>query len=131
MNAAPIYKWVDDAGNVTYSQRQPPPDVERETIQPAPGQVDSVEAVRQLQQRIEYLDGLQQQRRHQAGQSEAEAESMRVKAAACENAGRRQASLQNPRISQVDAAGNRRRMGEEERLAALQKTREYLQENCR
>jgi len=129
--AAQIYKWVDNAGNVIYSQKPPPAGVERETIEPETGRLDADGAVKELQERIDYLDNLQLQRRQQAREREAASEDMRKKQAACESAQSRLASLQNPRVNEVDAQGNRRRLSEEERLAGLNRVNKYLEENCR
>lgn len=73
--AVPIYKWVDDAGRVTYSSLPPPASVRAEKVEPAPQ--PAVENVREAEERTE---------RARALARELEAERLRQEAEAAEAA---------------------------------------------
>jgi len=78
-HAAPLYKWVDSAGQVIYSSRPPPAGTQVEKVQ-APPQ-PSAEEVRQTEERAkrieEQANALEAQRREQEAQ---EAEEARLRA---------------------------------------------------
>lgn len=73
--AVPIYKWVDDAGRVTYSSLPPPAGVRAEKVEPPPQ--PAVDDVRQAEERTE---------RARALARELEAERLREEAEAAEAA---------------------------------------------
>lgn len=73
--AVPIYKWIDDAGRVTYSSLPPPRGVPAEQVEPPPR--PAAEDVRQAEERT---------RRAQALGRELEAERLREEAEAAEAA---------------------------------------------
>lgn len=85
--AVPIYKWVDDAGRVTYSSLRPPAGVRAEKVEPAPQ--PPVEDVRQAEERTE---------RARALARELEAERIRQEAEAAEAARRRALQVPPPPI---------------------------------
>src|SRR3989304_51680 len=63
---AAIYKWVDENGDVQYSQTPPPSGVAGETIEPPPQTVDTETATKQLNEQERQFEELRKQRQEQA-----------------------------------------------------------------
>lgn len=77
--AVPIYKWVDDAGRVTYSSLPPPAGVRAEKVEPAPQ--PALEDVRQAEESTERARALARELEAERLQQEAEAaEAARLRA---------------------------------------------------
>ena len=128
---AEMYKWVDEDGQVQYTQSPPPPGVEGETIKPPPPPASPEEAQKQMQAREELLDGLQEDRQNKV---ETDAQAAAGAAWTEENCRRARASVSayqvpNALIAQPD--GSRTRITEEQRLAGLKEAQERVKEYCK
>jgi len=130
LTAAELYKWVDAEGNVNYTQSPPPPGTQGTTIKPPPP-VANEASRQQLDQRIDSLNKLTEQRQKQVEQRQkTEGEQLEQKRL-CEQARSRLASLERPRVSVTASDGSSRILGEEERMQGLEKARQQLQELCK
>lgn len=78
-HAEPLYKWIDDAGNVNYSSSPPPAGVRAETVQPPPP--PSAEEIRQAEESVERAQALARDLEDERLRQEtAEAEAARQRA---------------------------------------------------
>lgn len=125
-----IYKWVDDEGNVHYTQ-SPPQDRSSELLAPAPGPADPREAIEALDEMHRKADEMRQQRLDRQSEQQREQDLASRKRANCEQARNR---LEQLRTSQrpytMDASGERVRMSEEQRAAAIRQAEANVAENC-
>ena len=130
-HAAEVFKWVDEQGNVTYSQRPPPKGQQTETITTRSGSaIDKSDVDARMQKQIKMAEDAQEDRTKRGEeQQQAQAEQAK-KQQMCENARRRVASYQRPRVNKVDADGSRSRATEEERQAELQRAEAAVKELC-
>ncbi len=126
--SARVYKWVDEDGNVQFSQN-PPPGVESDVVEPKYSK-GSTQAQQDLQDRVEGFRKRADQRQKNADEKQQQAEEKAAKKQRCDNARRRLASYSRPRVNKVSEDGQRVRIGEEQRQAELAKAREYLAEHC-
>lgn len=127
---AEMYKWVDENGNVQYTQHPPPGDIKAETIKPPP-KVDSESALQELDEQQKQLEEVRAGRQKQ-GEEVAKAEE--EKAWYVENCRRAQATLasyQVPNALIQQADGSRTRISEEDRQAGLAKANEMIKEYCK
>ncbi|MBW9267151.1 MAG: DUF4124 domain-containing protein [Candidatus Thiodiazotropha sp. (ex. Lucinisca nassula)] len=128
---AETYRWVNEEGVVTYSQR-PPPDVKAETVKirttPAGSGVDSKKQLEELRQR---LADSAEDRALKKAQKKEQAE---IKA---EN--RKNCNTARKNLEQLTALGNRLykteagyvRLTEEDRQKKMQQAREQIKEHCK
>ncbi len=126
---AKMYKWVDEDGQVQYSQSPPNSDVKVEEIKP-PGKVDTESAQKQLEAQKDRANAFSEKRieaENETKKAEAEAEQ---KLKQCEQARARLKSFQRPRVNLLDEDGNRVRAKEEDRLKGLEDAKKYLSDNC-
>lgn len=126
---AEMYKWVDEEGNTHYTQSPPPGDIEAKTIKPPP-EINSEYEQKQIQGRQELLDDWQKAREEKKQAELKQQQEAEEKAAKCEQARKRLASYQRPRIMIKDADGNPTRIGEDKRMAELEKSRELVKQLC-
>jgi hypothetical protein len=126
---AELYKWVDEAGNVVYTDK-PPPDAQVEVIPPPPP-VDSesaLEALREQQQKFDTLKQEEQKRTEETRKSE---EELAVAKANCELARDKLTRLRDlPRVYVEEKDGTRRRLGEDERQARIAAAEQDIQKYC-
>jgi hypothetical protein len=131
---AEIYKWVDEDGNVHYSQRQPPKESQPQTTEIVDLKTGggSDDARKALDKDIQRADKLRTERlKHQADQQQAAAEQAERKRG-CDSARARLQSLEeSQRIFHIDEQGNRVRVGEEQRQADMAEAREQIAEYCK
>ncbi len=127
---AAMYKWVDEEGNTHYSQSPPPGDIKGETIKPPP-RINPEYDTKKQGERSQMLDDIQK-KREQAREEQLKAEEESAqKQKQCEQARARLASYERPRIMVKDADGNPTRIGEDQRMAELEKSRELVRELCK
>lgn len=127
--SAEMYKWVDDEGNVQYTQT-PPPDRQAETIKPPPS-VDSESAGKTLTEKKQQLDMRRQQDSRAAEETQKVAAEAAKKKQACEAARQSLEKLQStPRVYEKDAYGDRRRIAEEERQKRISEAQERIGKTC-
>ena len=125
---AEMYKWVDENGEVHYSDKQPAAEVETETIKPPP-EADVEQARKELEAR---------QSRYKTEESEKPAEEekvseeeLAVKKRNCElGRDKLQRLVDNPRVYSTAEDGSRTRLGEDERQARIKEAREMIKTNC-
>src|SRR5579885_2953356 len=111
--AAEMYKWVDENGQVHYSQL-PPPGAKAETVKPPP-KVDTEQAVDELKAREK---GFDERRKAEAKQAETTVKKEEEAAA--------------PQKSfKTDANGNRVRLTEEERQKEIAEMQKIIARDCK
>jgi len=127
---AVTYKWVDEEGNVQYTQTPPPAGIEAETIKPPP-KVDTEKAVKGLQAQEEKATKLRQNRLDTAKKEEEVKQELELQKKNCEMARARLASYEQPMVKFVQEDGSRVRATEEERQAEIAKSQEMIKEWCK
>ncbi|MGH8468666.1 MAG: DUF4124 domain-containing protein [Gammaproteobacteria bacterium] len=126
---AEMYKWIDDEGQVQYSQ-SPPPGRPAQAIKPPP-KVDSKTAREKLKQQLQDFELRGDKRQEQAEADQKTKEEAGEQKAACEAARERLASLSGkPRILQYAEDGSSKRLTEEERQAAIDEARKKVEKHC-
>lgn len=126
---AQLYKWVDENGNVNYTQSPPPPGIEGSTIKP-PAPVNTETARKQLDSRLSNLDKLAGQRQQQDEEKLQAEQQSATQDRLCNQARARLASYQQPRINVTDSNGLNRRLSEEERQREISRSRQQVNELC-
>lgn len=131
--AETIYKWVDESGTVHYGER-PPEGVDAELV-----------TVTSAKPQGSVDDPYAETRAQQADQKEAEAERMVEAAAAIEQQQQEQARIeaacaaQKSRLEQLiprskillqNPDGTSRMLGDDERLAMIEESQKFVDENC-
>jgi len=127
---AGTYKWVDEEGNVQYTQTPPPAGIAAETINPPP-KVDTEQAVKDLQAQEEKAAALRLNRLDQAEKENQAKQEMDLQKKNCEMARARLASYEQPMVKFVQEDGSRVRATEEERQAEIAKSQEMIKEFCK
>ncbi|MBI1732943.1 MAG: DUF4124 domain-containing protein, partial [Gammaproteobacteria bacterium] len=82
---AEMYKWVDENGNVHYTQERPPPGIEGQAIKPPP-EVDTESARKQLESRQKLLNDAQDARAKSADETRKAAEDQAFNEENCRRA---------------------------------------------
>ncbi len=128
---AEMYKWVDESGQVQYSQA-PPPGVKADRVNPPP-KVDTEQAVDELKAKQKGFDD-----RKKAEAKEAETEAKKTQKSAdkqknCEIAKQNIEGMEAaPQKSfKTDAAGNRVRLTDEERQKQIADMQKIIDKNCK
>lgn len=128
--AAAMYKWVDEDGNVHYTQTPPPADVRQaETIKPPPD-VNTDKARKDLEQEQELVDKIREQRLETKEEERLAQKEREQKEANCKMARDRLASYTQPRVRYTGEDGNRYYFTEEERQEQIQKSKDMIDEFC-
>ncbi|CAN5897544.1 DUF4124 domain-containing protein [soil metagenome] len=126
---AEVYKWVDDQGQVQYSQ-SPPPGRPAQTIKPPP-KVDSKSARETLEQQLKDAEIRSDKQQEQAEADQKTQEQGDERKAACEAARERLTKLEGkPRILQYAEDGSSKRLTEEERQTAIAEARKKIEKYC-
>lgn len=126
---AQVYRWVDEDGNVHYTDRPPHLDVERLPIETGPTDLEA--AIEENVERRYRLDESEKDRAH-----EAEIESERAayearRAEACRQARDRVSFIESARrLSRVDEDGTRVVYDEQQRARALAEARRQVADWC-
>lgn len=123
--AAGMYKWVDEDGNVHYSQT-PPPSGEAEELKPPPGPAASGEAIEE--QRKESEEALTPVPPPTAD-IEAEEERKRVYKHNCESA-RRNLEIYKRHRNVIDEEGERVTLSDEQRRARINEANRRIEKFC-
>ena len=129
-SAGKLYKWVDEQGNVTYSQ-QKPPGAQAETIRLRSATLNEDGAQEKLDSLSERADENAKDREFAENQAEAEkAREERLKKN-CEIARQNLRILQNSsRIQDKDAEGNPYFLDDAAIKAKLEQTKIQIEQNC-
>jgi hypothetical protein len=132
-----IYKWIDEEGNVHYSDCPPPPSCDAEAIQAEP-EPDPVE-VRKAQERLDQMLMEQEESRAEREQEKLKKEHQRVMAMQIAVAKKRVCirARQNLQVLQVqrpvfyiDENGKYVYLDEETRLSEISRMLKLIAENC-
>jgi hypothetical protein len=126
--AAQMYRWVDDKGQVHYTQT-PPPDRDAESVKPAPppSANPGMDAVRNLNQASDKARAEQAKKDAEAALKKAGREDL------CQRARERVAFMESRpayRVAAKNEDGSVRRMTPEEHDKTLADARKVAAENC-
>lgn len=131
--AAEIYKWIDEEGNVHYSQQRPPADAQpksTETIKVNSGAASEAD-LKGLQRDIERSNKIFEDRAKQKEEQEQAAAEQAIRKQNCEKVRLNLQKLQEvQRVFHTDEEGNRVRVGEEQRQADITRAQEQVEEWC-
>lgn len=129
---AAIYKWTDENGQTVYSETPPPKGTAGTRLKDAPPPpVDPNAAMENLRNRADAFDKRQEERGKQETETEQSAEHDKQNQ---ENCDRLRNNLQilttNNQVREKTGKGDYTVLGEEQRQARLQETRERIQKEC-
>lgn len=127
--SAAMYKWVDENGEVHYTQSPPPEGVQGETIKPPP-KVDTKSAVEQLDAKEKQWDDLQKQKADAAKKEAEQQDQIAKKKANCKLGHDKLDSYVQPRVKKTNADGSKEWMTEEERQAQIKEANNIIKEFC-
>jgi len=127
---ADIYKWVDEEGNVVYSQ-QPPVGKEAETIK-APASIRSEEALQNLRDLKINNAKVDKEKKKQLEEKKQAVEESRVNEENCKKGEAMLASFSTrPTVQLVQEDGSRVRATEAERQQRIAESRAIIKEFCK
>jgi len=130
VRAAKLYKWVDEQGNVTYSQRKPP-DRESETIRLRSATLDSSGAQEKLDELNEQVKAQQKDRESVENSVTATAERDQRMASNCETARENMRILKTTsRVQEKDTNGEPFILDETGIQAKIVETQGQIDSNC-
>lgn len=128
-DGAEVYRWVAEDGSVTFSETKPPGQraerIDVHVTQP------SAQAIQDLRRTLDAAE--------EAGQAQEEREAERAKeqrvaAQKADNCRRARANLEQLqsaiRLYHTNSAGDRTKVGEEERQAGIESMREIIERDC-
>lgn len=129
---AVIYKWTDENGQTVYSETPPPKGTAGTRLKEAPPPpVDPNSAMENLRNRAEAFDKRQDERGKQEAETQQTAERDKQNQENCE---RLRNNLQilttNNQVREKTGEGDYSVLGEEQRQARIQETRERIQKEC-
>jgi hypothetical protein len=132
-SADKIYKWVDQNGEIQYTQLPPPADVEILEIRNAPPPADDPAAERaRLQQEVEALDERMEERQEAAAKADLRAKNAEIRRQNCINARKNLGELQQGGVKRYRTAdGEVLRLSEDDRQQRIAETNEQITENCK
>jgi len=126
---AEMYKWVDENGNIHYSQSRPNIDVDVEKIKP-PAKIDTESAIKALEKQKQSVDKLRDNRITTKEEKLKAKEEEARKKEECQQAKARLASYQRPRVNILNEDGTKRTVPEEERQTEIKKSQAYVDKAC-
>ncbi len=127
--AARVYKWVDEDGNVHYSQTLPPGQ-QGESIKDPP-KVDTEAAVEELKQDQDAFTERQAQEQQRHAEEQKLAADAAEMAKRCDTLRSNLAGLLNTQRIYEGEGDARRRIGEEERQARITSTEQAIAKDCK
>ncbi|MFT5425501.1 MAG: hypothetical protein ACI9ZT_000432 [Gammaproteobacteria bacterium] len=127
-NAA-LYKWIDDEGNTTYSEKRPP-DVEVEEISPPPKPPTDAGEVENLDSVLKKASENDERRKEKAEDARIEEENKKINKKNCEIAKNNLASYVRPQVRVEQEDGTRAIATEEYRQEQIAKSNEMVKEYC-
>ena len=130
--AAKLYKWVDAEGNVTYSERRPPPESNAETIRLRSATLDSSGAQERLDQLSDRVDEQNKDRDFAENSASATAERDERMASNCKIARDNMRILKTTsRIQDKDENGEAYFLDESAIQAKIAQTQQQIENNCK
>ena len=131
-HAAKLYKWVDDEGNVTYSERRPPPESNAETIRLRSATLNEEGAQEKLDSLSERADEQQKDREFADNSASASAERNERLANNCKIARENMRILRTTsRIQDKDENGEAYFLDEAGIQAKIAQTQQQIDNNCK
>jgi hypothetical protein len=130
--SAKTYRWVDESGQVVYSQFPPPPGTEADTMRPPPPPAEP-DARQELQETLQRLEDNREDRELAREKTEKEAAQARQQAEGCTAARQNiQVYRDSPPNRLIrDSSGEYRRVTPEQREEKIREAQEYLDKHCR
>ena len=131
--AADVYKWVDDQGQIVYSQSPPPPPKRsvRVKMVPGPDPAEIAHAQEALQQSIERIYEQEEKKRQARAEQDAQKEIQKQRAKNCEIARQNLNTIQNlGRRRIISPDGTPVFLSEEERAARIEEARKNIEAYC-
>ena len=128
--AAAVYKWVDENGQVQYTQTPPPGGIESQEIKPPPPPADAEGAIERQERLEKGLEERRESREEATKQATEDAEHAKQKAQRCEAAKHRLQQAQYPLTNIVEPDGTQRRATEEERQRHITDAEAQVAEFC-
>jgi hypothetical protein len=131
--AKDVYKWVNEAGEVQYTQFPPPQGTEAIEVQSAPPPADDpADITSDLDEQVEAMDERNKDRETMTEKSELEAEIERVTRNNCETAKKNLALLQQGGVKRYRTGeGEIIRLTEEDRQQRIDEANSQIQEFCK
>ena len=131
--AKDVYKWVNEAGEVQYTQFPPPQGTEAIEVQSAPPPADDpADITSGLDEQVEAMDQRNKDRETMTEKSELEAEIERVSRNNCETAKKNLALLQQGGVKRYRTGeGEIIRLTEEDRQQRIDEANSQIQEFCK
>lgn len=131
-HAAKLYKWVDADGNVTYSERRPPPESNAETIRLRSATLNEAGAQERLDALSERAAEQQRDREFADNSASASAERDERLANNCKIARENMRILKTTsRIQDKDANGEAYFLDEAGIQAKIAQTQQQIENNCK
>ena len=130
---AAMYKWVDENGQVQYSQTPPPAAQFKELKAPPPPPSSAAESQKQLQDLLERQADSQARREADKQDKSEEARKREEMARRCEQAKGQRTLLENTppnRVTVEGADGTIHRLTEEEHASHLAQVKKIISEAC-
>jgi len=131
--AKDVYKWVNDAGIVQYTQFPPPQGIESIKVRSGPPPADNPANINaDLEAQVEAMDERTEDRETAVRKSEMEAEIERISRENCATARKNLAELQQGGIKRYRTGdGSVVRMTEEGRQQRIEEANSQIQEFCK
>jgi len=128
-----IYKWVDQNGDLQYTQMPPPTGVQVLEIRSAPPPADDPEAERtRLQQETEAMDERMKERQESAAKAEVQAKNKEIRRQNCTRASKNLAELQQGGTKRYRMPnGEVMHLTEEDRQKRITETKAQIAEFCK
>ncbi len=128
---ATIYRWVDENGQVVYSQT-PPPSGRAETVAPPPPPAESPEQARQrLDQQLKRLEELDEKRRKAREETQQKENQARKKAEICQRARQNLEILTSRPPNTLYKVGKEyKRFTPEERTKKIEQMKKLIKQTC-
>ncbi len=133
ISEAALYKWVNENGEVVYSDKPPPRNVETQKIKPPPRpSVNPEAAMQQLRDRANSFE----ERRQKRGEAEQEQKQAAAQATQkqqrCDKLREKLSFLTiNNRVGEKNADGEVSLLNEDQRQQKISKTRALIQKDCK
>ena len=128
-NAA-LYKWTDDEGNTTYSEKRPP-DVDVEEISPPPKPPTGGSNVENLDSVLKKAAENDERRKEKAEEARIDEENRKINTKNCEIAKNNLASYVRPQVRVKQEDGTRAIATEEYRQEQIAKSKEMVSQYCK
>lgn len=126
-----VYKWVDDAGEIHYTQ-VPPPNRDYEVMRRAAVPADDPAKIRSdLKEQVETMDKQQEEKAEGAKDAEQWARIQKLRRKNCEIAKKNLANLQQGgQKAFMTPSGEVVRLTDDERQRRIDETNKQIEENC-